>query len=176
VTNLPNGGGANLPDGGSLTDRGIFTLSEFIAEITADNLDPYSMTAAWVNKNIPDNASVWVMPGPMTYPLMFHAPGPVYAWQLPYPPQGQFVGLPDIFFRRKIPPDYMICFGPVYQAILRSFKESKRSDLNYKHIATINCFWKDVNRPELFWRSFTPITVFNRELEAIYVFKHAAGD
>ena len=44
-----------------------------------------------------------------------------------------------------------------------------------KPVATLDFFWKDLYRPELFWRTFKPITGYNKNIEAIYVFKHVAG-
>jgi len=46
--------------------------------------------------------------------------------------------------------------------------------IQYERAATIDFFWKDMYRPELFWRSFTPIVDYNKDLEAIYVFKRAS--
>ena len=48
-----------------------------------------------------------------------------------------------------------------------------RSGVQYQHLPTIDFFWKDLYRPELFWRSFTSTADYDKDLEAIHVFKRA---
>ena len=42
-----------------------------------------------------------------------------------------------------------------------------RPDVSYTQIATID--WKEM--PELFWRTFQPVTNYDRSTDAIYVFR-----
>ena len=74
--------------------------------------DPYSATSAWINANLTDGQSIWAVPDYTAYPLMFHSPQMVYAWQLANKPQGQFKDLAPIHFAGRSLPDYLICFGP----------------------------------------------------------------
>jgi hypothetical protein len=45
--------------------------------------------------------------------------------------------------------------------------------VRYQLNATLDFYWRDVYRPELFWRSFVPMTAYNKDSEAIYIFKRA---
>jgi len=160
----------NLFNGGLAPQIGLHsTPLLFARELIQNNPDPYRETSDWINKNIPSNASVWVLPDYMAYSLMFHAPGPIYGWQLSSPPKGQFQHLAPIFFQGMIAPEYIICFGKREKDITKLMPLYGNGDLIYKQIATINCFWKELYRPELFWRSFGPITDYNRRTEAIYI-------
>jgi hypothetical protein len=162
--------GTNLLNGGPLLwCHARSTIASYAGELANPLAEPYSPAAKWINENVRNGASVWVLPDYMAYPLMFHAPGPVYAWQLSKPIQPQFLGLPLVHFQGSQPPDYIIAFGPVVQQIEQLL--GGWQGVHYDKIATINSFWKDMFRPELFWRTFTPIQINNPGTDAIYVFK-----
>jgi hypothetical protein len=109
----------------------------------------------------------------MTYPLMYHAPDAVYAWQLrpDQKKQDQFKDLPDIHFQGIVSPDYIVVFGPSVIQIRSLLQRWKTMGVKYDEIYRINTFWKDLYRPELFWRTFKPITGFDIETQGIYIFK-----
>src|SRR5271166_1776106 len=90
----------------------------FAKELISPPSDPYTETAKWINENVRENASIWVLPDYMAYPLIYHAPMPIYAWQLGWPPEPQFRDLPEVHFQSRIPPDYIICFGPVVRDVI----------------------------------------------------------
>jgi 4-amino-4-deoxy-L-arabinose transferase-like glycosyltransferase len=122
--------------------------------------------------------AVWVLPDYMAYPLMFHAPNAVYAWQL-RPDQKkdhQFSGLPDIHFQGLVSPDYIVAFGPVVIQLRAMLEQWKTMGVNYGEIYRMNTFWKDLYRPELFWRTFKPIRDFDSETQGIYIFKKQKSD
>ena len=86
------------------------TIAEYVHELAVPPPDPYSAASEWIRDHVPANASVWVSPDYMTFPLIFHAPGAVYAWQLAGDNRDpQFAGLPAIHFKRRVPPDYRVC-------------------------------------------------------------------
>ena len=163
--------GTNLFNGGPLLSSGFrSTPTAYLDELLHPLGDPYTITAQWINRNVSDGESIWVLPDYMAYPLMFHAPKAIYAWQLAannHDPQ--LIGLPAIHFQGRIPPDYVIAFGPVVQQIKPLIAGWK--GVRYEQVATLDFYWKDLYRPELFWRTFTPINRFNKEVEGIYVFK-----
>jgi len=168
--------GTNLLNGGPFFPEGLRSTTYcFAKELISPPSDPYTETAKWINEQVRENASVWVLPDYMTYPLIYHAPKAIYAWQLGWPPEPQFRGLPAVHFWGRVPPDYIICFGPVVRDVIGLLQNWAGSGIQYKHAATIDFFWKDLYRPELFWRSFTPIVNYNKDLEAIYVFKLASS-
>jgi len=167
--------GTNLVNGGLFFPEGLRSTAWcFAKELISPPSDPYTETANWINEHVNENASIWVLPGYMAYPLIYHAPKAIYAWQLAWPPEPQFRGLPAVHFRGQIPPDYIICFGPVVRDVLGRMQHWASLGIQYERAATIDFFWKDMYRPELFWRSFTPIVDYNKDLEAIYVFKRAS--
>jgi hypothetical protein len=133
--------------------------------------EPYTPTAQWINDHVPEGASIWVLPDNATYPLMFHAPRALYAWQLNWPPRPDFAGLPPIHFKGREPPDYLIAFGPSLSEMVQALPKLNRPDVSYERVATINVFWRDLYRPELFWHFFEPITNFNPNSEAVYIFQ-----
>jgi hypothetical protein len=46
-----------------------------------------------------------------------------------------------------------------------------RPDVHYALVDTLEVFWSDRYRPELFWHAFTPTMDFDRRTEAVYVFQ-----
>lgn len=146
------------------------TVLEFIGELIAPPPSAYRATADWINQNLRDKDSVWVMPGYATYPLMYHAPKVVYAWQLKKT-EAQFEGLPEIHFMEEVPPDYAIAFGPYAQEAKAMFQKLEERGVHYAQIDQINRYWYDLIRPELFWHSFREIRHYSPSSEAIYIFK-----
>lgn len=164
--------GTNLPNGGGFLGKPFrSTLISYIGELLDPPSDPFSVTSSWINQNVQENESIWVQPDYMAFPLIYHAPKAIYAWQLSWPPKEQFAHLPAIHFAGRVPPDYIIAFGPVVEPMTRLMAQWKSQNLSYSIVATLDYFWKDLYRPELFWRTFKPITGYNKEMEAIYVFK-----
>jgi hypothetical protein len=167
--------GTNVLNGGWLLKQGARSLiCEYVSEIFSPAEDPYTPTAAWINSKIPPGASIWVLPDYMTYPLMYHAPRAVYAWQLSPEQRSeeQFKRLPDIHFKGLEVPDYIIVFGPTVIQIRLMLEQWKLQGVAFEEMVRVNTFWKDLYRPELFWRTFKPITGYDLDTQAIYIFKH----
>jgi hypothetical protein len=164
--------GTNLLNGGPFLDGGFrSTILSYAGELLHPPPEPYTPTAQWINDHVPDGESIWVLPDYATYPLMFHAPRALYAWQLSWPPRPGFAGLPPIHFRGREAPDYLIAFGPSLTEMVQAIQGWNRPDVRYEQAATIHVFWKDLYRPELFWRTFTPVTNFDPGTQAVYIFK-----
>ena len=167
--------GTNLFNGGPLLPGGTqSTICEFIVELIQPPQDPYTLTSDWINDHVPEGGSIWVQPDYATYPLMFRAPRALYAWQLTWPPRPDFTALPKIHFMGQEAPDYLIAFGPNLAVMEQALKSWNRPDVSYMHEATIAIFWKDLYRPELFWRTFKPVTGYDPNSQAIYIFKRNA--
>lgn len=165
----------NILNGGGFTNEGVRSVPmEFCGELLSPPEEPYTPVAKWVNENVPLHSSIWVLPDYMTYPLMYHAPNAVYAWQLDpkQKSEGQFKDLADIHFKGLELPDYVIIFGPMVVHVRAMLEQWRQQGADYQEIYRINTFWKDLYRPELFWRTFKPITGFDSETQAIYIFKH----
>jgi hypothetical protein len=166
--------GTNLVQGGLWFKEGVrATPALYVRELINPPSDPYTVAANWINEHVKENESIWVQPDYMTYPLMYHAPKPTYAWQLTLPPRGQFANLPLIHFQGGALPDYIIDFGPNMEEANRLLQSWnwKFQGAKYQQIDTLDFYWRDLYRPELFWRAFTPVKNFNPQTDAIYVFK-----
>lgn len=161
----------NLGNGGPLLWCSLrSTPRAFVGELTTPIANPYTPAIDWIRRNVRHHDTVLVLPDYFTYPLMFHAPEPQYAWQLESA-VGQFEGVAEIHIRGKVPPDYVICFGPVVREVEAAMNVWQRQGIVYDRAAVLQVFWKDLYRPELFWRSFQTVSPRNLESECIYVFQ-----
>lgn len=144
---------------------GLRTTAAFIGELADPPGEPYAPAARWIAENVREGETVGVFPDYAMYPLMFHAPNATYAWQLPWPPPPRLEGLPDIHYRGREAPDYVVVFGPAVEGIRGG---------RYELAATLDAYWRDEYRPELFWRRFTARTDWDRSREAVYVLRRKA--
>jgi hypothetical protein len=145
------------------------TLAEYIHELAYPPSDTYTVAANWINLNVAHGRSIYVIPYYMAYPLMYHAPHAVYAWQFRFPPAPQFRGLAPIHYSGLIPPDYVIAFGP--DARQRLEKIHFPGGAHYDRVAKLEFFWRQMHRPELFWHAFRTIREFDRDGESILIFQ-----
>jgi 4-amino-4-deoxy-L-arabinose transferase-like glycosyltransferase len=167
----------NVINGGPFLYSGArSTMAEFSREISSPLEEPYTIVSGWIQKNVQPSESVAVFPDYMVYPLMFRVAHPVYAWQLKMGKKSRFGDVEDIHFEGRYPPDFFVLFGPVVADFLQASKHWESKGWRYEHIATLNTFWKDLYRPELFWRTFRPINQFDPNLEAIQVFRRKQND
>src|SRR5205823_2391388 len=101
--------------------------------------DPYAVTAKWIQQNVPSKSSVWVVPDFATYPLMYHAPEPAYAWQLTWPPaKPEFNQLPALHFIGRLAPDYIVAFGPATRLAQESIASWNQPGIHYELSATLD--------------------------------------
>ena len=168
--------GTNLLNGGPLLPSGFrLPLVDYVRELRHPPPDPYTAALRWIDGSVHPGESILVVPGYMEYPLMFHAPWPVYAWQLAYDNhEPGLANLPPIHFVGRIPPDYVLVFGPDVIRMEALFADWSKRGVSYQRVALLDTFWKDLYRPELFWRSSVPITNYNRSVQAIYAFRRVA--
>ncbi len=165
--------GTNLFHGGPMFDWGLrSTIASYVEELARPPGDPYTTAAQWINANVPPGCSVYVRPPHMVYPLMFHAPRAIYAWQFRPPPAPQFKGLPPIHFFHGVElPDFIFAFGPGAKVLAPDLESPRDGRFRYEHIAVLKTYWDDLFRPELFWHTFRPIPVRDPATEAIHVFR-----
>jgi len=164
--------GTNLLHGAPLWDQPVrSTIAEYVGELAHPRPTAYGEAALWVNRHVAEGQSIWVLPEYAVSPLMFHAPRPVYAWQLRWPPDEQFRGLPEIHFKDRVPPDYIIAFGPVVVPLRGLLDGWARSGVaRYAPTATLDVYWRDDTRPELLWHAFRPVAGFRPDRECVYIF------
>jgi hypothetical protein len=136
--------------------------------------EPYTPTITWINAHVPPGSSIYTQPGYTQYPLMYAAPKAVYAWQLTDPPRPDFANLPAIDFHGRVFPDYLIAFGSEQTSdiFLTQAAELMAGDgYEYRLVAALPYYWKDVYRPELIWRSFLTVTPYDGSSESVYILK-----
>jgi len=166
--------GTNLLNAGPLLGQGFrSTVLDYLGELRSPPPEPYTPVVEWVKAHVKPGQSILVYPDFMTYPLMFHAPQAVYAWQLQEPAPPYFANLPPIHFRGKEAPDYLIGFGPATGQMARDLQAVKL-EAEYTHLTTIDTFSMPLYRPELFWRTFKPIRDFDRNTYAIHIFQRTS--
>lgn len=163
--------GTNLLQGAPAPAGVRSTPALFVTELLNPVPEPYTPASRWLKEHVRAGQSVWVLPEYMMYPLMFSAPQGVYAWQLSTPPREQFKGLPPVHFKGMNPPDYIVAFGPVVGELRQLMSGWKNSGLSYTLAAELPAFWKDLYRPELFWRTFKPVAGFDQKTQGIFIFK-----
>jgi hypothetical protein len=168
--------GTNLCNGGPLLWCGLrSTIACYAGELAHPPGDPYTDAVGWINANVREKESVWVLPDYACYPLMFHAPQALYAWQLTGTPGGQFAKLPRIHFYGEMPPDYVIVFGPQVGAVTNMMNSWRAKGLRYEQMPAIQRYWMELYRPELIWHDFAEKPVPEGEDDAVYIFKNVSG-
>lgn len=179
--------GTNLLHGGPLvgTDaRTVFssviaegkirsTIASYVGELMNPLPSAYGDTAHWIRRHVRQGQSVWVTPGYAAYPLMYHAPQALYAWQLDRN-FDQLRGLPAIHFAGQGAPDYIIAFGPYRPQAQATITGLKTRGVSYEEAGMIDRYWYDLNRPELFWHAFEEVREFSRENQAVYLYRKAS--
>ena len=164
----------NVGTGKILNEGGLASRPmQFMQELVVPCEEPYTPVAQWIRENVPPGGSVLVYPDYMMYPLMFHAPSAVYAWQLE-PDQKkdmQFSGLPAIHFKGIQLPEYIVIFGPIIYEFYKVLARWQQMGVNYSQVALLNVYWKDLYRPEIFWRTFETKQCVNSQAEGVSIFK-----
>jgi hypothetical protein len=145
--------------------------AEFVRELFIPQVTSIDVVVKWIEDNIHKGDSIWVDPAVMGYSLMYHAPQPVYAWQLKYPPQQQFAALPPIHFLGRVAPAYFIAFGPYRGEVERAIYSLKSRGLYYQLVKVFDTYWDDRTRPEIILRNFHTIETFDRRLEDVYIYR-----
>jgi hypothetical protein len=146
---------------------------EFVRELSNPQTTSIDVTAKWIDDHVGPGQSIWVSPMIFEPSLMYHAPQPTYAWHLLYPPKKQFETLPTVHFISRCPlPDYFIVFGDHRKRVEKLIAEMKERGVDYQLAEILDIYWLDLTRPEIFLRSFRPIEDFDRQTDAVYVYRH----
>jgi hypothetical protein len=168
--------GTNLFNGGPFLSWGIrSTILSYLGELSMPQAEPYTPVAAWINTNVPPDKSVWVTPYYATYPLMFAAPNVHYAWQLTWPPRPDFTSLAPIDFAGRVSPDYIVALGPQQGVLSEIENQHVLPDFHYQLVDTIPVYWKDMYRPELYWRRFDTLTAFDPSRDGVFIYRKING-
>jgi hypothetical protein len=139
--------------------------------LSPPNTDPYVKSAAWIREHLKIGESIFVAPHYHIYSLMFHAPNALYAWQMADHSDPQFNGLSAIHFKGEVMPDYLMGFGPFVGELKNAVQQYGNPKISYVLVDKIDVLWKDLYRPELFWRTFTPIENYDHNRDVVFIFK-----
>ncbi len=145
--------------------------AEFVEELFVPQVTSVEVVTDWIENNVHYGDSIWVMPDFFQYSLLYHTPQAVYAWQLNDPPQQQFAALPPIHFCARIPVDYFIVFGDYKEKVDKVIPSLKNRGWDYRLIKVLDVYWFDKTRPEIMLRTFRTIKDFDRQFEAVYVYR-----
>ena len=172
LTGGPYAGGSQYMYGRNLPPKTFgSTFVRFVGELIDPPPSAFRAASDWVNENVKYGQSVWI-PSGARYPLMYHAPKALYAWQLKWPPEEQFKGLAEIHFEGRVKPDYIIAFGPnVRKAVPYVQPRRDGSQAEYRFVHHIPLYYYDLSRPELFWHAFKKVTDFNPRGEGVFIFE-----
>lgn len=163
--------GTNLLNGGPLLWCGLrSTLGAYLGELRDPPEDPWTPTIAWLREHVRERESVWVVPDYMVFPLMFHVPAPQYAWQVPEA-VGQFAGIDEVHVQGRVPPRYIVAFGPVVQQVGGLLERWQAAGVAYEAAARLPVHWEPAYRPELFWRTFVTIRPIAGGLDGVHVLR-----
>ncbi len=179
-TNIPHGAGWGFQRSVTVFSQAIpapgprSTIVEFIRELMNPHPSAYQQAADWITDHVQEGKSVWVVPGYATYPLMYHAPKALYAWQL-QEEVGQFQGMAAIHFFGRQAPDYIVAFGPYQEQVDGLTEVWQRLGVRYQSVHVIPTYWYDLIRPELFWHTFQPIGVQPDAGQDIRIFQRVAA-
>jgi hypothetical protein len=145
----------------------------YAKELLSPNPEPYRPTADWLNTHAAPGATVYVSNGlDGCYPLMFLSPQFLYAWQFNSESRPRYKKLPAEHFKGGPAPDWLVAFGPWHlQQLQQDLSKNLREPANYELAQKINVFWKDLYRPELFWRHFEPVAHYNKDAEVVFIFR-----
>jgi hypothetical protein len=138
------------------------TLISWIGELIRPQDQAYRVASAWLNANAKPLETVYVLPEFAMYPLMFHAPQQVYAWQFSPEKRDEYPALPAANFKGAIKPDIVVVFGSYGNYDADAVNQIMAAGgSQYKLIASLDVFGRDQTRPELFWHSFVTIPMIN---------------
>ncbi len=127
----------------------------FIRELLHPQEEPYTPTAEWILKNVPPGSLVAVSPNSARYPLMFHAPGAVYGWQLrPDTAEQRFPGVDPRQVRGASVPDYLVCFGTGSALLTTDLSQHLPPGLAYTMATVIDRYAIEEYRPEIYMHRF----------------------
>ena len=148
------------------------TLVTWLGELVRPQDQAYRAASAWLNTYAKPLETVYILPEFAMYPLMFHSPQQVYAWQFSPDKRREYPMLPAANFKGAITPDIVVIFGGHKindaDAIGRVIAATGSQ---YKLVASLGVFGRDQTRPELFWHSFVTIPVINPKSDGTYVFR-----
>jgi hypothetical protein len=149
------------------------SLASYVTELVDPPRDPYTLVSDWIGQNVRPGESIWVQPYFAVYPLMFHEPKAVYAWQFS---EGTVPGnrpLDPVHLIGRSLPDYFVFFERPLEA--REIVAGLiATGARYEPVRIIDFRGRDRYRPELNVHAFREPAQVDLQTQAIYIFRRAA--
>jgi hypothetical protein len=150
------------------------TIVAFLGELAHPISEPYTPAINWIHEHVKPKESIWVVPDFMTYPLMYQAPDPIYAWQFTadQPPPPELKDLPPIHLYGRQLPDFIFAYGRTAEGISNLLNQQHAP---YALVAHPECIPQVYYRPELFWHAFKTSPPSLERGEAVFIFQHVTN-
>jgi hypothetical protein len=148
------------------------TLITWLGELVKPQDQAYRAASEWLNANAKPQETVYVLPEFAMYPLMFHAPQQIYAWQFSPEKRTEYPMLPNANFKGAVAPDFVVVFGGYQNYDADAVNRIMASTgFQYRLVASLDVCGRDQTRPELFWHSFVTEPVVSSENNGTYIFR-----
>lgn len=161
-------------------------LPAYIYEIHNRYPTSYSASVDFLSQNAKQDDLVYAYPEYSNYPLMFYTTDKLkFCSLLNYKTPlavDKVRKLSSVLFIEENFPDWFVMFGKHLEAmdLLGYFSRPHQKDgrevrFNYNLAAVLNVYWLDMTRPELPWHNFGPRKNFDRNIEAVYIFRRSGS-
>ena len=162
-------------------------LPAYIQEIHHDYPTSNREVVRFLEEHARQDDLVFATPDHYNYPLMFYLGDRLtfccYLSKNTHLPIERLRELGSPLFVDEHYPKWLIAFGalPRVSFLLDTFSRPHRRNgqlvkYEYQLFETLRVYWRQTQRPELFWHSFGPKTDFNRQTQAVYILKRTGGE
>ena len=160
-------------------------LPAYIYEIHHSYPTCYSESADFLFKNAKQDDLVYAFPEYCNYPLIFYSGDKFkFGCLLNYNTTlnvDKMRRLDSVLFIEENFPQWFIMFGRHLDALnllnyfsRPHYENDKFIRYDYQAAATLDVYWQDMSRPELPWHNFGPKKDFDRNTEAVYIYKRSS--
>jgi len=169
----------------------VSALPRYLHEISHPYPTANQAVADYLLSHAMQDDTVYASPEPLNYPLMFYAGHYLKFSDLldtatPLPVE-RLRTMAPFLFRDTTFPDWYIAFGK-RQDEDETFSETgtlsyftrphpehnTMVSYRYQQVAVLNAFWNQTQRPEINYHTYGPVTDFDRNTEAVYVYRRSA--
>ncbi|MDA2916238.1 glycosyltransferase family 39 protein [Nitrospinae bacterium AH_259_B05_G02_I21] len=159
-------------------------LPAYIREVHNNYPTSIAVASNFLNKNARQDDLVYVLPSEYNWPLLFYVGEKIKLCcflneKSPLSKEDMRKLQAPLFIDEHYP-DWVVVFGAHPEALkmVRAFSRPHLRGLqvvnfNYQLVQTLDAYWRQTQRPELFWHSFGPKTDFDRDRLGVYIFRRA---
>jgi 4-amino-4-deoxy-L-arabinose transferase-like glycosyltransferase len=162
-------------------------LPSYIREVHRDYPTSNGEVVRFLDEHARPDDLIFATPEHHNYPLMFYLGDRLrfccYLSKDTHLPIERLRGVDAPFFVDEHYPNWLIAFGglPTVPVLLDSFSRPHQENgqlvrYEYQLVETLPVYWRQTQRPELFWHSFGPKTDFDLRTEAVYILKRTGGE